>query len=93
MAKVEGGAPWDDKLNENSMILTQIYSKLSNALKTSEDNLTATLDKLNNADDITQAELLNIQTKIQAWGNVCSTITGLMRAVGDSLKSTTQNIR
>ena len=89
MASISYGAATE---SENVSLYT-IYNKLNAALTKAESNLTADLAKLNDADDISQAELLNIQTRIQAWGNICSTITGLMRAVGDSLKSTTQNIR
>ena len=47
----------------------------------------------NDGVDVAQADLLALQAKIQSWGNLTSTATGILRAIGDSLKSTTQNIR
>jgi hypothetical protein len=42
---------------------------------------------------MTQEQMLAIQSKIQAWTNILSICTGILRAVGDALKATAQNIR
>ncbi len=50
----------------------------------------------NNSDtsqEIDQGQLLSIQARVQTWGTIVSTSTGIVRAIGDGLKSTTQNIR
>ncbi len=43
--------------------------------------------------EIDQGQLLSIQARVQTWGTIVSTSTGIVRAIGDGLKSTTQNIR
>jgi tetratricopeptide (TPR) repeat protein len=42
---------------------------------------------------IDQGTLLAIQGRVQSWGTIVSTTTGIIRAIGDGLKNVTQNIR
>ena len=76
-----------------SVTLGRIYKLLASCVAKCEENLNSAIKKLESEDDIGQEQLLALQAKIQSWGNLTSTATGLLRAVGDSLKSTTQNIR
>ena len=76
-----------------SVTLGRIYALLASCVAACEKNLNSAIKKLEEEDDIGQEQLLALQAKIQSWGNLTSTATGLLRAVGDSLKSTTQNIR
>ncbi|MDR3144623.1 MAG: EscF/YscF/HrpA family type III secretion system needle major subunit [Puniceicoccales bacterium] len=71
----------------------RIWDLLASAVSKCETKLNSAISKLEAKDDIGQEQLLALQAKIQSWGNLTSTATGLMRAVGDALKTTTQNIR
>jgi hypothetical protein len=76
-----------------SITMGRIWGLLASAVSKCEKKLNSAITKLEEQDDIGQEQLLALQAKIQSWGNLTSTATGLLRAVGDSLKSTTQNIR
>jgi hypothetical protein len=76
-----------------TVTLGRIYKLLASCVVSSEKNLNSAIKRLESEDDIGQEQLLALQAKIQSWGNLTSTATGLLRAVGDALKSTTQNIR
>lgn len=76
-----------------NLTLEKIYELLAKCVADNETSLDSAINKLEKEGDIGQAELLAIQSKIQSWGNLGATATGLLRAIGDSLKATTQNIR
>lgn len=85
---------WHTHTNESSaMQLGRIYQFLASCVAKSENKLNSIMKSLEKKDDVAQADLLALQAKIQSWGNLTSTATGILRAIGDSLKSTTQNIR
>ena len=85
---------WGTHSSDNSaMQLGRIYAFLASCVANSENKLNSIMKSLEKKDDVAQADLLALQAKIQSWGNLTSTATGILRAIGDSLKSTTQNIR
>ncbi|MDR1433004.1 MAG: hypothetical protein LBI61_01520 [Puniceicoccales bacterium] len=73
--------------------LYDFYALLASFVGKCEIGLNSTIKRLQSADNIGQAELLALQSKIQSWGNLCSSATGLLRSVGDALKATSQNVR
>jgi hypothetical protein len=73
--------------------LGRIYQLLASCVASCERGLNCAVKKLEGEDDIGQEQMLALQAKIQSWGNLTSTCTGLLRAVGDALKSTSQNVR
>ncbi|MDR1457822.1 MAG: hypothetical protein LBI47_03180 [Puniceicoccales bacterium] len=75
------------------MTLSRIYNLLASCIATYETALNCAITKLESEDDIGQEQMLALQAKIQAWGNLTSTCTGLLRAVGDAIKTTSQNVR
>ncbi|MDR2628618.1 MAG: hypothetical protein LBC30_01325 [Puniceicoccales bacterium] len=79
--------------NDITITLGRIYELLATCVAKSEKGLNCAIEKLENDDNIGQEQLLALQAKIQAWGNLNSVATGLLRATGDALKSTAQNIR
>ncbi|MDR2432925.1 MAG: hypothetical protein LBD34_04205 [Puniceicoccales bacterium] len=76
-----------------TVTLQRIYNLLASCVATYENELDSAIRKLENEDDIGQEQMLALQAKIQAWGNLTSTCTGLLRAVGDAIKTTSQNVR
>ena len=78
---------------ETTATLARVYEFLQNAVGEAEKKLDATIKTLESSADIGQQQLLALQSQIQAWSTFCSTATGLLRAVGDALKSTSQNVR
>ncbi len=93
MAIDRGNAVISNPTDGESVTLGRIYALLASCVASCEENLQSAINKLEKEDDIGQEQLLALQAKIQSWGNLTSTATGLLRSVGDSLKSTTQNIR
>jgi hypothetical protein len=60
----------------------------------SDRNIQSELDKIETKKDgLSQGQLLAIQSKIQAWQNLSAVASGILRAIGDTLKATIQNIR
>lgn len=78
---------------ETTATLARVYEFLQKAVGEAEKKLDATIKTLESSADIGQQQLLALQSQIQAWSTFCSTATGLLRAVGDALKSTSQNVR
>ncbi|MDR1413466.1 MAG: hypothetical protein LBI56_00810 [Puniceicoccales bacterium] len=77
----------------SSITLGKIYALLASCVSSCEKGLKSAITKLEKEDDIGQQQMLALQAKIQSWGNLSTACTGALRAVGDALKSTTQNIR
>jgi hypothetical protein len=75
--------------------IQDLYDVLATYICAYEEELKSAVQGMagKTADQVDQATLLNIQGKVQTWGVITSTATGIVRAVGDGLKSTTQNIR
>lgn len=78
---------------ETAATLAKVYDFLQKAVGEAEKKLDATITTLESSADLSQQQLLALQSQIQAWSTFCSTATGLLRAVGDALKSTSQNVR
>jgi hypothetical protein len=79
--------------NDSQFTLEKLYVMLASYIETSEADLNSTLTKLQQTQNVGQSELLAIQAKVQAWGTLCSSVTGSLRAAGDAFKATSQNIR
>jgi hypothetical protein len=75
--------------------IQDLYSVLASYISNYEEELKSSIEGMagRTADQVDQSTLLNIQGKVQTWGVITSTATGIVRAIGDGLKSTTQNIR
>ena len=75
--------------------IENLYLALASYITNYEKELKSSIGKMSGktADEVDQGTLLNIQAKVQTWGVIVSTSTGIVRAIGDGLKSTTQNIR
>jgi hypothetical protein len=75
--------------------IENLYLALASYVSEYEGELKSSIEGMSGktADAVDQGTLLNIQAKVQTWGTIVSTVTGTLRAVGDGLKSTTQNIR
>jgi hypothetical protein len=75
--------------------IQNLYTALANYIASYEALLKSSIAGMTgaNADQVDQGSLLNIQAKVQTWGTIVSTATGIVRAIGDGLKGTTQNIR
>ncbi|MDR0742041.1 MAG: hypothetical protein LBE98_01085 [Puniceicoccales bacterium] len=76
-----------------TVTLGRIYALLASCVAVSEAGLNCAIQKLENDDNIGQEQMLALQAKIQSWGNLSTTCTGLLRGVGDALKGTAQNVR
>lgn len=75
--------------------IEEIYIFLASYISGYEARLKSAIDGMSNksADQIDQGTLLSIQAKVQTWGTIVATSTGILRAVGDALRTITQNIR
>ncbi|MDR1173347.1 MAG: hypothetical protein LBK24_00970 [Puniceicoccales bacterium] len=78
---------------ENAISLEGLYTFGSETVRRSEQNLNKALERLESGENISQQELIALQTKMSAWTNICNVVSGMLRAVGDALKATAQNIR
>lgn len=81
---------------ENTQVsIENLYLALASYIASYENELKSSIQGMAGAkaDEVDQGTLLNIQAKVQTWGTIVSTSTGIVRAIGDGLKATTQNIR
>ncbi|MDR3143717.1 MAG: hypothetical protein LBT57_02640 [Puniceicoccales bacterium] len=60
-----------------------------------EENMKVAIDAIKGQDSrtIDQGTLLTLQMNVQNWSVLISTMTGLMRCIGDGMAKVTQNIR
>jgi hypothetical protein len=91
----ETGGSGGISVKDNKVSIELLYLALASYISSYEDDLKDSIEGMagKTADQVDQATLLNIQAKVQTWGVITSTATGTLRAVGDGLKSTAQNIR
>ncbi len=80
---------------KNRVSIENLYLALATYISSYEKELKNSIQGITGqtASEVDQGTLLNIQAKVQTWGTIVSTSTGIVRAIGDGLKSTTQNIR
>lgn len=80
---------------KETVSIENLYVALASYIAQYEEELKSSIAGMSGkkADEVDQGTLLNIQAKVQTWGVIVSTSTGIVRAIGDGLKSTTQNIR
>ncbi|MDR1891386.1 MAG: EscF/YscF/HrpA family type III secretion system needle major subunit [Puniceicoccales bacterium] len=77
------------------LTLERLYSTLMKVVARGEANMNEKITKLENDDGskIGQTELLALQSKLQSWTNMSNIASGILRAVGDALKASAQNVR
>ncbi|MDR1528801.1 MAG: EscF/YscF/HrpA family type III secretion system needle major subunit [Puniceicoccales bacterium] len=81
-------------LHTNTTSVERLCTTLSGIVKQNEQNLNEAIETIeSNGGDLSQAELLALQSKINTWSNLSNIASGILRAVGDALKATAQNIR
>ncbi|MDR0595326.1 MAG: hypothetical protein LBF94_01325 [Puniceicoccales bacterium] len=83
-------------LFKHGVTIESLYSVLASYLSAYEETLGSAIEGLGSgseANQIDQGRLLSIQAKVQTWGTIVTTATGIVRAAGDAMKSTAQNIR
>lgn len=75
--------------------LEKLYEKLGKYIENYEKDLNESIEKMGGegTKDIDQSTLLRMQARVQTWGTIVTAATGTVRAIGDGLKSTAQNIR
>jgi hypothetical protein len=85
----------NQQTGNTELTLERVYSILMKVVASAEANTNEKITKFENGDgsEIGQADLLALQSRIQSWTNVVSTASGTLRAIGDALKATAQNVR
>jgi hypothetical protein len=74
--------------------LEKLFAKLAAVVSTQESELNTAIDSLaSSGGSIDQGALLKVQGMVQSWGVTSGLATGTLRAAGDTLTKTTQNIR
>jgi hypothetical protein len=88
--QVQGGKATTDKVSIELLneVLSSYVSDYEKDLKSSISKMTG-----KKSNEIDQGTLMEMQAKVQTWSIIVSAASGAIRAVGDGLKSTVQNIR
>jgi hypothetical protein len=74
--------------------MENLYKVLAKVVSDQEADLNDEIDKLGEGGGtIDQGALLKVQGMVQTWGVTSGLATGTLRAAGDTLTKTTQNIR
>jgi hypothetical protein len=74
--------------------LDKLYTLLGGVVSNQETELNSCIESLAGAgQSIDQGALLKVQGMVQTWGVTSGLATGTLRAAGDALTKTTQNIR
>ncbi|MDR2432675.1 MAG: hypothetical protein LBD34_02895 [Puniceicoccales bacterium] len=82
------------QLQSDRVSLEKIHTSLAVLQSQLEQKMNGAVEKLQaEGGEIDQAKLLALQTQISGWSNLSNLISGILRAVADAIKATTQNIR
>jgi hypothetical protein len=74
--------------------LNNLYKLLGEVVASQEEDLNTEITELaSQGASVDQGKLLKVQGMVQSWGVVSGLATGTLRAAGDALTKTTQNIR
>jgi hypothetical protein len=74
--------------------LSNLYKMLGQVVSSQEYALNEEINKLaSTGASVDQGALLKVQGMVQTWGVTSGLATGTLRAAGDALTKTTQNIR
>jgi hypothetical protein len=74
--------------------LENLFIKLATVVNNQEKDLNKQIENLaDGTGSIDQGALLKVQGMVQSWGVTSGLATGTLRAAGDALTKTTQNIR
>ncbi|MDR2737601.1 MAG: hypothetical protein LBB18_01520 [Puniceicoccales bacterium] len=77
-----------------NLTLNKIYESMKEPIARKETELNAALEEIRKkGKDVSNAELLAMQAQVSAWTNLVGIVTGVLRAIGDAMRATTQNIR
>ena len=88
-----GAALWETATTGKVATMEKLYSLLATVVSTQETDLNTAISDLGGDGTIDQGTLLKIQGMVQTWGVTSGLATGTLRAAGDTLTKTTQNIR
>jgi hypothetical protein len=82
------------QIDNTGLTLERLYQILVTIVKNDETKMNGSIKTLEDKEsDIGEADMLVLQSKLAAWSNISSVASGLLRAVADAFKATTQNIR
>jgi hypothetical protein len=74
--------------------LEELRVGLSGATNEIERKLHKSINQLQTeSGELSQAEVIALQSQITAWSNLLNLISSILRAVGDAMKATVQNVR
>ncbi|MDR2030407.1 MAG: hypothetical protein LBP65_03010 [Puniceicoccales bacterium] len=73
--------------------MENLYKVLVQVVAKQETDLNSEIQSLSGTGTIDQGTLLKVQGMVQTWGVTSGLATGTLRAAGDTLTKTTQNIR
>ena len=75
--------------------LEELTALLISLIDKKEENVQSELKALSKKDskNVSQTELLQVQSKLNQWNNMSNLATGILHGVQDALKATVQNIR
>ncbi|MDR0727584.1 MAG: EscF/YscF/HrpA family type III secretion system needle major subunit [Puniceicoccales bacterium] len=80
--------------NGSCYTLDNLYRLLGQVVSAQESDLNNEIQELaTQGASVDQGSLLKVQGMVQSWGVVSGLATGTLRAAGDALSKTTQNIR
>ncbi|MDR3317104.1 MAG: hypothetical protein LBS68_03515 [Puniceicoccales bacterium] len=78
----------------SSFTLDKLYELLGTVVNNQEMELNSAITSLaSQGSSVDQGSLLRVQGMVQTWGVTSGLATGTLRAAGDALTKTTQNIR
>ncbi|MDR1456745.1 MAG: hypothetical protein LBI34_01660 [Puniceicoccales bacterium] len=90
---LESSELWTET-NGSCSTLNRLYRVLGEVVAAQEDDLNNEIDRIaGDGASVDQGSLLRVQGMVQSWGVVSGLATGTLRAAGDALTKTTQNIR
>ena len=86
---------WNGTAIGDKFSIINIYKALAGYISAYEKEMADALGKIQgqNADQVDQGTLLELQAMVQTWSTVSATATGIVRALGDALIKISQNIR
>jgi hypothetical protein len=83
-----------DTAGKHVNTMEELFRLLGEVVSNQEEDLNKEISRLaETGGNIDQGALLKVQGMVQTWGVTSGLATGTLRAAGDALTKTTQNIR
>jgi hypothetical protein len=96
-----------NKIKDSGLLLSELYEIMVGVIRDKESDLNSRIRDIKakksasvesgetegKSSEVAQADILDLQSRVSSWSTIIGIATGILRAVADAMRATTQNIR